>query len=411
MSRINLDTVAKIWRSALPKGCNKLVLQAFAHHINSDPEHPHFGLAWPSVKRVALMCGMKERTAQAHIRTLRAAGLLRPQRRAGATTLYAVVTDSLEPLVFTTDIVDLDADGKPVDNSRTTAFRAVDNLAAPCPSPANFAKIRQDFCAPRADFCSGDYQNLHPKASLTFDLKLEDSQSPAAPASPVQPYPHFGDIKPETLADFAASRKSKFGPGAKGKVTAELISQIAAEAELAGMTLQAALEHCCHPERRWASFKAEWFKPKAPASAPPAPVAVFVPEPERTAEDIERSRAAKEAAMAAYTAKLATEAATAPPAAQPDSAPAAATPCPPPAEALPCPATAPKPAPAAAPAMPSCLDDIVIPANAPKVVIDLVSQLKAGHSASNFSRGQREYAASFLKIPVRTLRASPSLSH
>lgn len=139
-SRINLDTTAKIWRSALPRGCNKLVLQAFAHHINSDEDHRFFGLAWPSVERVGLMCGMSPRTTKTHIRALRAAGLLRPRMRTGDTTLYAVVTDALAPLVFAADAVELDADGKPVDNSQNSA-KAVDNPASPCPAlPRQFLR-------------------------------------------------------------------------------------------------------------------------------------------------------------------------------------------------------------------------------------------------------------------------------
>ena len=384
MSRINLDTTAAIWRSALPRGCSKLVLQAFAHHINSDETNERYGLAWPSAQRVALMCGMSLTTVRGHIRALRKAGLLVPRWRTFGTTLYRINVDALEHLVFPADRVELDENGNPTNSVAKS--------------------VKTDAKVQKTD--TGQPKTRYLKLSSNLSLKPKDSQTAAAPASPAPPYPLFEDVKPETLADFAACRKDKFGRGAKGKVTADLISQIAAEAELAGMTLQAALEHCCHPERRWASFKAEWLKPKAPASAPPAPAAVFVPAPAPTAEDIERARAAKETALAAYNAKMAAEAA-AQPAAQPV---AAVTTSQRPSEALPClaPAPASKPAPAAAPVMPGGLNDICLPPDAPQLARDLVAQFKVGQKLTAF---KRDYLAGYLNIPAKTLRASPSLSH
>lgn len=386
MTRINLDTTANIWRCALPRGCNKLVLQAFAHHINSDETHPHHGLAWPSVQRIALMCGMSPRTVQVHVRALQTAGLLRPRLRTGRTTLYQVNTAALVPLVFPRDTVELDVDGNPVDNS-----------AVPFPGAADSAENQQDFDTESAENDTEHTEICTLKLELKLESKQEDSPAAVAPASPVPPYPLFEEVKPKTLADFAACRKDKFGRGAKGKVTEELISQIAEQAALVGLTLQAALEYCCHPERRWANFKAEWLKPKtSSASAPAAPIKVWTPEREWTAEEMERSRVGKEAAMAAYKAKLAAETAT--------DQPSAAGPV----AALPRPALVPKPGPAAAPTMPTGLHDIRLPPDAPQLARDLVAQLKAGQKLTMF---KRDYLAGYLKIPAKTLMRASPLSH
>lgn len=109
MSRPDLDMAAKIWRCALPPGVNKLVLQCFVHHLNAREGAACFGLSWPSVSRVARMCGISERTVQGHIRALERAGILRARLRTGRTTRYSIHADALAPLVFSTDTVVLDA--------------------------------------------------------------------------------------------------------------------------------------------------------------------------------------------------------------------------------------------------------------------------------------------------------------
>lgn len=384
MSRINLDTTAKIWRSALPRGCNKLVLQAFAHHINSDEDSENHGLAWPS-KRVALMCGMAERTVQVHVRALQTAGLLRPRLRTGRTTLYQVNTAALVPLVFPRDTVELDDNGNPVDNS-----------ALPRPAPLVSAETLQESGPESAENDKEPTEICTLKLELKLESKLEDSPVAVAPASPVPPYLLFEEVKPEVMADFAACRKAKFGRNTKSKLTAELINSIRAEATIAGMTLQAALEHCCHPERRWASFKAEWFKPKtASQPAPAGPVKVWQPD----------TRPIPPAPAA-----LATPPAGPPPQQVKPAAPevvattvaAYRAKCPP--------APAAKPASAAAPAMPSSASDINIAADAPPwatKAVELVNRYKSGQHVNRFAL---ETACHTLKISPSSLRRAGTAS-
>jgi hypothetical protein len=362
MSRRSLDLAAKIWRSAMPAHCNKLVLQCMVHHVNDES-----GLCWPSVERVALMCGMNTRTAQRHLRALQAAGLLRPKLRTGRTTHYSVHLDGLVGLVFPSATVVLDAE--PVDNS-----------TAPPEQPAkNDEELSKNDTQPDKN----DAQCVE-IATLTVDRTVELTEDrTAAPASPVA-LPSIEEVKPETLADFAACRKAKFGRSTKGRFTAALIDSIRAEATLAGLTLQAALEHCCHPERRWASFKAEWLKPKtASQPAPAAPVKVWAPD----TTPIPPAQAATPAGPPPEPVKLAT----------PEVVAAALTAyrakCPP--------APAAKPAPAGAPAMPSGASDISIAADAPPWAVAIVTKHRSGQPVS---RNSLHTACQTLKIDPTILR-------
>jgi len=92
---LSLDLAARLWRCALPRGTSKLVLQCFCHHVNNTS-----GLCWPSIARVARMCGLSERAVQGHVRGLIKAGILRPRLRIGHATRYTVHLDGLAPLVF-----------------------------------------------------------------------------------------------------------------------------------------------------------------------------------------------------------------------------------------------------------------------------------------------------------------------
>lgn len=317
-----------VWVSALPDGLAKAkaVLLCYCQHFNDRR-----GISNPGVARVARMCGISERTAQKHIRDLERARILLPDHRTGQTTRYTIDLSSLEPLF-------------PL-NALT---------------PADFAATPAESSALPPQFSTLPPAETAPKQSLT----AKSTDGTAAPALPVRPYPLFGEIKPETLADFTACRKDKFGRGVKGKVTEALIGQIAEQATLAGMTLQAALDYCCHAERRWASFNAGWLKPKASAPAAPAPATpVKVWEPDTT---------------------------PIPPA--------------PPVVA----ATVAKPAPAAAPAMPTGASDIRIAADAPLWAVGIFNKQRSGQYVN---RAALNDACAVLKINPAMLRraaAAPS---
>ena len=106
--RLNLQLTTTVWHAALPKGINKLVLLALCNHVNDAT-----GLTWPSVSRLARLCGMSPRTVQTHIRALLRVGILCVRRlRTGHSTCYAVNLEGL-PNAFPEDELDIG----PVDNS------------------------------------------------------------------------------------------------------------------------------------------------------------------------------------------------------------------------------------------------------------------------------------------------------
>lgn len=380
--RLNLEMAAKIWRSALPKGCNKLVLQCYTHHLNSKEDTRHFGLSWPSISRVALMCGMSERTVQIHLRTLQAAGLLRPRLRTGRTTLYSIHLDSLVPLVFAADTVVLDADGNPVDNYENPA-EAVDNSASPGPAASVSAETLQE-SAPESEENDTKHVEI---CTLTPNTTFKNEPGTAKPPAPALPVLMMVDgVNPKILADFAAIRKTK----RKGPVTETLVTEICEQAAIAGMTLEQALKTCC--TRNWARFEAAWLHDSgpraatpgqassAPATATATPVKVWAPDttpipPAPAALQPEPlTPAAPEvvaAAMATYNAKRA-------------------------------------PAPAAAPAMPTGASDITIAPDAPPWAVGIVNKQRTGQYVS---RTALDKACAVLKInPAILRRASASAS-
>ena len=124
---LSLDLAARIWRCALPRGISKLVLQCFCHHVNNES-----GLSWPSIARVALMCGLSARAVQGHVRGLVKADILRPRLRIGHATRYTVYLDGLAPLVFAS----APGAGVVVLDDQWQGAGAVDH---PAPTPAAFA--------------------------------------------------------------------------------------------------------------------------------------------------------------------------------------------------------------------------------------------------------------------------------
>ncbi len=241
-AHLSLDLAARLWRCVLPRGVSKLVLQCFCHHINNES-----GLCWPSIARVALMCGLSERAVQGHVRRLVTAGILRPRLRIGHATRYTVHLDALAPLVF-----------------RPTPGAGVSWPAEPQPAHAgagdNAAPTPAAFAAPPAENAPVPPQISTPtpaeSAPITIYNLQENTERTGAPALPAAPVLIEG-VAPEVLADFAAIRKTK----RKGPVTAAVIEEIGVQAHLAGLSLEQALQTCCEPHRRWARFEAGWLRP------------------------------------------------------------------------------------------------------------------------------------------------------
>ena len=252
---LNLQMTKAVWLSALPKGVNKLVLLAMCHHYNDTQQ-----MSWPSVGRLALMCGMSERTIQNHLRVLQRVGILVPRLvRTGFSTRYAIALGSLSLIDFTrvgTPETGLSAyyePAEPVDNLPTTPAESAPPITEIGTTPP---QISTDTPAESA-----------PELSLTL---LSTVKRTAAPASPVSAPVLVDDVNPEVMASFAAICKSKRRP----PLTADDIADISQQAALAGMTLEQALVHCIHPDRKWARFDASWLQ-----SAPRSNHATTVPMP------------------------------------------------------------------------------------------------------------------------------------
>lgn len=356
----NLDMAALIWRSALPKGCNKLVLQCFVHHLNTNTEKPYgYGLSWPGISRVALMCGMSERTVQLHVRALQAAGILRLRHRIGRKMFYSVHLDALVQLPLIPETVVFDDAGQPVDNSAICAS-AVDN---PTQQPAVFAENLQENDTEPA---KNDTKSVE---IFTQTIKEPITEQPrtAAPALPATVMMVDG-VNPQVLADFAAIRVKK----RKGAVTGTLLETICEQAALARLTLEQALKACVF--KGWATFEASWVTDAiravvAPASAAPAAAPAPASPPPEPPEPVKLAAPeVRAAALAAYRAKQ-----------------------------------APSPA---LPAMPAGASEIRIAPGAPSWAVGIVHKAQSGQFVSN---GVLRDACLALKLdPALLRRAAPS---
>ena len=236
---LGLDLAARLWRCALPRGTSKLVLQCFCHHVNNAS-----GLSWPSIARVARMCGLSERAVQGHVRGLVTAGILRPRLRIGHATRYTVHLDGLVPLVFASapgGVVVLD-----------DAWQGAGAVNRPAPTPAVFAAPAAKNDTPPPQISTLTPAESAPITVLNIQQNTEGTGAPALPAV----LKRVDGVRPEVLADFAAIRQAK----RMGPVTAAVIEAIGQQARLAGLSLEQALQTCCDPRRRWARFEAGWLQ-------------------------------------------------------------------------------------------------------------------------------------------------------
>ena len=229
----SLEMMGRVWLSALPKGVSKIVLLCFCAHLNDTA-----ALSWPSVARVARLCGMGERTVQNHIRALERAGILVARlRRTGRATRYAIALDGLQPLPC----------AAPAWQVLPCALDAIDAA----PTPAEFAPSPADFDGPPLQILTPTPAESAPITVL--NLK-ENSKTPGAPALPAARV-RLDQVNPQVMADFAAVRATK----RKGPVTATVVQDLCEQAALAGITLEQAMKTCC--TRNWARFEAGWLQP------------------------------------------------------------------------------------------------------------------------------------------------------
>ena len=237
----SLEMIGRVWLSALPKGVSKIVLLCFCAHLNDAAK-----LSWPSVARVARLCGMGERTVQKHIRALERAGILVARlRRTGRATRYAIALDGLRPLPCAAPAWQV----LPCAPANHAALDAI--AAAPTPTPAEFAPSPADFDAPPPQLLTPTPAKSAPITVLNLKENMKKPDAPALPAALIK----VNQVNPQVMADFAAVRATK----RKGPVTATVVQDLSEQAALAGLTLEQAMKTCC--TRNWARFEAGWLQP------------------------------------------------------------------------------------------------------------------------------------------------------
>ena len=302
----SLEMIGRVWLSAMPKGVSKMVLLCFCGHLNDGAK-----LSWPSVARVARLCGMGERTVQKHIRALERAGILVARlRRTGRATRYAIALDALRPLPCAApawEIV-LCAPAHPAAPGAIAATKAPAPVLvpaeAPAAPPAESAPLPADFDAPPPQVSTPTPAASAPITVVNFEENSKTQSAPALPAARVAVMAVTVDqVHPQILADFAAIRATK----RKGPVTATVVQDLGEQAALAGLTLEQALKTCC--TRNWARFEAGWLQPLPGAGgggtgvAAMAAPALYVPPPASPAAPAvaaagrERLAALRQAAM------------------------------------------------------------------------------------------------------------------
>ncbi|MEC5211806.1 biotin operon repressor [Polaromonas sp. CG_9.5] len=241
----SLEMIGRVWLSALPKGVSKIVLLCFCAHLNDSAK-----LSWPSVARVARLCGMGERTVQKHIRALERAGILVARlRRTGRATRYAIALDGLRPLPCAAPAWQV-LPCAPADHAALDAIATV-------PTPAQFAPSPADFDVPPPQLLTPTPAESAPITVLNLKENSKTPNAPALPAARVR----IDQVNPQVMADFAAVRATK----RKGPVTATVVQDLCEQAALAGITLEQAMKTCC--TRNWARFEAGWLQPLPGAGA------------------------------------------------------------------------------------------------------------------------------------------------
>ena len=231
--------IGQVWLSALPKGVSKIVLLCFCAHLNDAAK-----LSWPSVARVARLCGMGERTVQKHIRALERAGILVARlRRTGRATRYAIALDGLQPLPCAAPAWQV----LPCAPANHAALEAI----AAAPTPAEFAPSPANFDAPPPQLLTPTPAESAPITVLNLKENRKTPGAPALPAALVS----VDQVNPQVMADFAAVRATK----RKGPVTATVVQDLSEQAALAGLTLEQAMKTCC--TRNWARLEAGWLQP------------------------------------------------------------------------------------------------------------------------------------------------------
>ncbi|MDR2325480.1 MAG: helix-turn-helix domain-containing protein [Acidovorax sp.] len=201
----------------------KAVLISLADQANDD------GYCWPSIKTISVRTCLSERAVQGAIRWLSEAGILRASERRGTSTVYQLTPAAYAPL----------QEMRPAASAPPPPQEMHPAPAASAPPPP------QEVHPTPADAA--------PKPSMNHQLNHQGSKTPRQRA---EPFARPDDVTVQTWADWLELRKAKRAP-----VTETVVEGARAEAQKAGMTLEAFLQVWC--TRGSQGLQASWLKPGA----------------------------------------------------------------------------------------------------------------------------------------------------
>ena len=296
INRLSLRVYRAAWAVSLPAS-TKLVLLAICSHINDTT-----GYANLSVARIAGLCAMHERTTQVHMRKLTTLGLLATGRMPGMRVCaYRVNEEALERAQVQPDF----------------AERGVQNLQDLPPMGAEDVQVLSakggDSCKKHVEITTQYGKELKereersaqppPSSFLIENIEQPPFQQPAPKASAAaEPAPQ--GVSADSLDQLNDQRITN----GKGRLQTGDIAQLQAQAALAGITAQDAVNWLlASPKRNF--FRAEFLTAKDAAAAAPAPAPARLASPAPQVSSLrpvstEQSAAAASVARAALAALL-----------------------------------------------------------------------------------------------------------
>lgn len=299
INRLSLRVYRAAWAVSLPAS-TKLVLLAICSHINDTT-----GYANLSVARIARLCAMHERTTQVHMRKLTALGLLATGRMPGMRVCaYRVNEEALERAQVQPDFAENGAqnlqklqDLPPMgaEDLQVLSDKGGDSCKKPVEITTQYGKELKE----------REERGAQPPPSsfLIENLEQPPFQLPAPKASAAAaPAPQ--GVSADSLDRLNDQRITN----GKGRLQASDIAQLQAQAALAGITAQDAVNWLlASPKRNF--FRAEFLTAKDAAAAAPAPAPARLASPAPQVSSLrpvstEQSAAAASVARAALAALL-----------------------------------------------------------------------------------------------------------
>ena len=198
---------------------------------------------WPSRQSIAERCGMHQSNISSATSSLERLGWLKKDGNGGKSqaTRYTITVPDINLSVKRESAAGPGSKNQPqtVADSATVAEQATVAHSATPP-------VADSATPPVADSARGK--------ELTSEQTSEHKNKTRAQGSSLFP----DSVDPQVVADFLALRKAK-----RAEFTETAMKRLVAQVEIAGISLQEALELCC--ERGWQSFQAHYLNNSKPS--------------------------------------------------------------------------------------------------------------------------------------------------